>query len=175
MLTIEPLTAGADALDAAKTYARIDTDTDDATIAALTGAAMAQAEAYIGELTIERGCQEVLDAGCVWTKFGARPVASITEVRRASDNALLAPTEYETDIATDGSGRVRLTGSSPQRVRVAYRAGRFASWGTVAEPVRLGIVRLAAHWLSGRDLAEAEALPRFVTDHWRTARRLVLS
>lgn len=175
MLTIEPLAAGADALDAAKTYARIDTDTDDPTIAALTGAAMAQAEAYIGELTIERGCQEVLDAGTTWMHFGARPVASIAEVRRASDNVLLAPTEYEADIATDGTGRVRLTGSTPQRVRVSYRAGRFASWSAIAEPVRLGIVRLAAHWLTGRDVAEAEALPRFVTDHWRAARRMVLS
>lgn len=175
MLTPEPLAAGADALDAAKTYLRIDGDADDATIAALAGAAMAQAEAYIGELLIERGCVETLDAGAMWTGVGARPVASIVEVRRASDNALLVPTEYAVDITTGGIGRLRLTGTTPQRVRITYRAGRFAGWGSVAEPIRLGIVRLVAFWHTGRDSGETDALPRFITDHWRAARRMGLS
>ncbi len=175
MLRPEPYAAGADALDAAKTYLRVDTDTDDATIAALTGAALAQAESYVGELLIERNCAETLDASARWARLGAVPVASITDVRRASDNALLAAIDYEIDIASDGTGKVRLLTTTPQRVRIAYRAGRFANWGAIAEPVRLGIVRLVAHWYAGRDATEAEALPRFVAEHWRAARRLVLA
>jgi uncharacterized phiE125 gp8 family phage protein len=80
---------------------------------------------------------------------------------------------YAVDIDAAGDGWVRVTGpGGAKRVRVAYRAGLAAEENGVPEPLRQGIVRLAAHLYGARD--QAAAPPAAVTALWRPWRRMRL-
>jgi hypothetical protein len=60
-----------------------------------------------------------------------------------------------------GEGWIRVTAAGEAtRVRVTYRAGLAAEWSAAPEALRLGIVRLAAHFYTHRDAAEGGAPPR---------------
>jgi uncharacterized phiE125 gp8 family phage protein len=65
-----------------------------------------------------------------------------------------------------------VTGAIEQaRVLVRYRAGLAADWNGVPEPLRQGIVRLAAHLYGARGGTEGPA-PASVAALWRPFRRL---
>ena len=182
MLTSDPLVASAESVDAAKTYLRLDGDEDDAVIASLVVSATAQAESFTNSVQVARIFAETVEGGGTWTNLSAWPVVAVTSVATL-DGVPLVIGSYETDIRTDGVGRVRLTGLvtgagagvGAQRVRVSYQAGRAASWTAIAEPVRHGIVRLVAHHYETRDRSDGGGLPAAVAVLWRGARRMVLS
>ncbi len=174
MLTADPLVLGNDAVDAMKTYLRIDGSADDATLLALSQAAVTRCEAFVGDLMIERGVVETVSTGCGWTVLGATPVRSITRVATASDDVALASTSYAVDLGTDGRGKVRLASTLPQNIRVNYRAGRVAAFSALPEPLRTGIVRLVAHDFTFRDRSDDPGPPAAVLALWRGARRMRL-
>ena len=173
MLTSDPIVASAEALDAAKTYLRVEHDDDDVAIASFVVAAIMQCEAFIGEAVLERSFVERIEGGTGWCGLSARPVAAITTVADEG-GAVLPVGSYQVDIDTDGVGKVRLT-TGAKRLKVTYRAGRAASWAGIAEPVRLGIVRQAAHHYGGRDRTGDAGPPAAVTGLWRGARRVRLT
>lgn len=174
MLEHSAVPLSADAVDAAKDYLRLDGGADDGVIASLIVSAMAQAEAFARSVLIERDFAETLAGSGAWSSLAAWPVVSVTGVS-GTGGVPLAVGSYEADIGVDGTGRVRLTGTPPQRVRVTYRAGRVTGWTAIAEPVRQGIVRLVAHHFEARDRGDDGGLPDAVAALWRGARRLVLS
>jgi uncharacterized phiE125 gp8 family phage protein len=57
---------------------------------------------------------------------------------------------------------------------VHYRAGLAAGWNGVAEPLRQGVVRMAAHLYAHRDAADGRGPPAAVTALWLPYRRLRL-
>jgi uncharacterized phiE125 gp8 family phage protein len=59
-------------------------------------------------------------------------------------------------------------------MRVGYSAGIAEEWSGVPEPLRQGIVRLAAHLYTHRDSADDAGPPAVVTALWRPYRRMRL-
>lgn len=173
MLTVDPIVPGATALGAFKTYLRVDTTDEDATLAVLLVAAIASAEGYLGATLIERGVVEVRDVGAEWAVLSAFPTVSITGVADSGGGALPV-SGYAIDLDDRGRGRVRLTTLTRQRLRLNYRAGRSPDWATIDEPVRHGIVRLAAYAYAVRDRSDDPGLPPGVLALWRGSRRLAL-
>lgn len=173
MVIPDPVAAPAESVDAAKVFLRLETDADDAALAAFAEAAIAQCESFLGEALFDRSFTETIEARGSWTGLTPRPVTAITAMTTPGGTALL-PTAYETDIDPQGVGRVRLAGTVPKRVRVSLQAGRAVDWNGLPEPIRQGIVRLIAwHW-AARDGGAAE-VPRAVEALWRGARRMRLS
>lgn len=174
MLTSYPIVASTESVDAAKVFLRLDGDADDGVIAALIVAAMAQCDAFTATVQVDRAFAETLMGGAAWSCLTAWPVVAIVSVT-TPDTIPLAVGSYETDIGPDGKGRVRLTGVPPQPVKVGYRAGLASGWTAIAEPVRHGIVRLAAHHYATRDRDNESGVPEAVTALWHSARRMRLS
>ena len=174
MLTADPLVLGNDAIDAMKTYLRIDGSADDATLLVLSEAAVARCEAFVGDLLIERDVSETLDVGCGWGVLGATPVKSITRVATALDDIALASTSYAVDLDSNGRGKLRVTAAMSQNLRVSYRAGRVSGYSALPEPLQTGIVRLVAHDFTFRDRSDDPGPPAAVLALWRGARRMRL-
>lgn len=161
-----------------KAYLRIATSEEDALLAGLVRSAADTCEAFLGRLLIQREVEEVLAPPRAWTRLGAAPVQAILGVSAlaADGTASALPAQaYATDIDAAAEGWVRLlTPIEAGRVRVRYVAGLAGDGNGVAEAIRHGLIRLAAHLYLSRDLAPAAAPPAAVTALWRPWRRLRL-
>ncbi len=167
------------ALAEVKAHLRIGAEGEDALLAALVRAAADLCEAFTGRALVERAVAEVLAASAAWARLGAAPVRAILAVEALDANgeaSALAPGAYALDIDAAGDGWVRLLAPiAGKRIRVSYRSGMAADPNGLPEALRHGIVRLAAHLYSHRDLAEGRGPPAAVTALWRPWRRLRLS
>jgi uncharacterized phiE125 gp8 family phage protein len=127
MLTTEPVALTIDAVDAAKTFLRLETDEEDASIGALLGAAIVHAEGYLGQLLIEREVVERLPVSSSWQRLAATPVRSVTDVvgiPAEGARFTLAAEYYRLDINQHHDGWIRIPHpGSAGRVDVTYRAG----------------------------------------------------
>jgi len=162
------------ALGEVKAFLRIATSDEDALIAGFVRSASAACEAFTGLALVEREVRETVVPGA-WRRLGVAPVRAIEDVAAvAADGSetALASDAYRIDIDAAGEGWVRAT-SEERRARVAYTAGLAADWNGVPEPLRQGIVRLAAHLYAVR--GETEAVPpASVAALWRPWRRVRL-
>lgn len=162
-----------------KGYLRLEGDVEDALLARLAAAALAHGEAFTGRLFIARGVTEIVPATGDWTRLGATPVTAITGVSGLAPLATavsLAPDAYALDIDASADGWVRANSVSPaSRLVVAYQAGLAADWPSLPEPLRQGVVRLAAHLFTNRDAAEEGPPPAAIAALWRPWRRMRLS
>lgn len=161
-----------------KAQLRIAVEEEDALLAAMLRASADLCEAFTGRALVERPVAELLAASTGWTRLGAAPVRSISGVETLGADGAAGALEsgaYAIDIDASGDGWVRLTARiEATRVRVSYRAGMAADPNGLPEALRHGIVRLAAHLYSHRDLAEGRGPPAAVTALWRPWRRLRL-
>lgn len=174
MLIAEAIVAGAEALAAVKAFLRIDGASEDAVLAALVATAIAQCEDYTGTTVIARGFVETVEATAWRHTLSATPVVAIIGVTDAG-GVELPVAAYEIDIDATGRGRLRLFAGTSFVVRIAYRAGVATGWTGIAEPLRHGIVRMAAHLHTLRDQADALGPPATAIALWRSARRMRLS
>jgi uncharacterized phiE125 gp8 family phage protein len=159
----------------AQAFARIETGEEEALLSGLIRSASALCEAFTGTVLMTRGFAEVLPAGGAWQRLLVTPVRAIESVERiAADGSTVAlmPREYEIDIDSRGDGWVRAPGEG--RVRVRGQAGMASDANGVPEPLRQGILRLAAHLHSNRDGTSGEP-PAAVTALWRPYRRMRLA
>jgi uncharacterized phiE125 gp8 family phage protein len=177
MIAGEPMAPGAAALGETKAYLRIGHGEEDAVLARLIASAAELCEQFTGQALLARGFAETIAASGAWTRLGRLPVRSIEQVETLSDGvaAALPVQDYALDVDAGGAGWVRLTGPlSAPRVRVSYSAGMAEDWDGLAEPLRQGIVRLAAHLYAHRDAADDAGPPAVVTALWRPYRRMRL-
>ena len=165
-----PLVVG---LAECKAALRLERDDEDAVLAGHIRTAMALCEAFIGQWLIEREGEQRLAGDLVWQRLQASPVQAITGVF-AGGTALA--TGWESDIAADGTGWLRLVGlpQNPQLLVVRFRAGLGQDWNSVPEPLRAGVVRLVSHLFSHRDAADGAPPPAAVAALWRPWRRMQL-
>lgn len=155
------------AVDEVKAQLRLETSAEDAVIAGFVRAATGLCEAFTGQWLIARDFEARVAGGAAWLRLEVAPVVMIAGVRDR-DGAALPGGSYEIDIDRHGAGWVRLlSGDATARFTVTGRAGLAADWNGVPEPVRAGIVRLAAHLFAVRDTPDAEVLPQGVTALWR--------
>ncbi|HZG08803.1 MAG TPA: hypothetical protein VEZ70_07485 [Allosphingosinicella sp.] len=181
MVTGEALDAGADALAEAKAYLRIVGADEDEMVARLLAAAAAQCEQFTGKALIARGFEEAIAASAAsaaWTRLKRAPVTAIVAVEGLRGDGLAAPLGvggYHIDIDARGDGWVRITeAGGARRVRIGYRAGLAESWVGLPEPLRHGVIRLAAHLYTHRGEAGGGAVPAAASALWRPWRRLGL-
>jgi uncharacterized phiE125 gp8 family phage protein len=178
MLTTDPVVLTVDAVDTAKTYLRLETDEEDASIGALVAAALVHAEGYLGQLLIERDVVERLSVSTAWQRLGATPVRSImsvTGIPAEGASFQLSPDSYKLDINRHHDGWIRIPHpGSAGRVDVAYRAGMVLGWPDLPEAISLAVLRIAAHLHAHRDGADDEGPPPAIRSLLRPWRRMRL-
>jgi uncharacterized phiE125 gp8 family phage protein len=166
-------------LEQLKDFLRIAGSDEDALLAGFVRSATELCEAFTSAALIEREVAETIRAQPAWTRLEQSPVRAILSVAAVAEDGAtetLAASDYALDIDASGDGWIRiLRGAASGRALVRYRAGRAADWNGVPEPLRHGIVRLAAHLYTHRDGADGGGPPAAVTALWLPYRRLRLS
>ncbi len=175
-MTVRQLEAGPLVVGLAECKAalRLERDDEDALLAGHIRTAMALCEAFIGQWLIAREAEQRLDADLAWQRLRAAPVQAINGLFVAGE---ALETGWEQEIASDGTGWVRLIGvpaGAAGGIAVRFRAGLAADWNDVPEPLRAGVVRLVSHLFSHRDAADAGPPPAAVAALWRPWRRMQL-
>lgn len=177
MVTSEPAALAPLALAEAKAFLHITRDDDDAVLIGHLRSAATLCEQFIGLALLIRPHRETLGVARDWQALGAAPVTAITGVQGiAADGATFAlPSDaYAIDLSPDGQGRVRvLHPGSASCIELRYLAGMAANWSALPEPLRQGIIRLAAHVHLARDNGDATP-PAMVSALWRPWRRVRL-
>ncbi|HZG46153.1 MAG TPA: hypothetical protein VEZ41_07775 [Allosphingosinicella sp.] len=160
-----------------KALLRIGSNGEDALIAGFLETALASCEAFTGRALIAREVREVVAASGAWVRLATAPVQAIAGVASVaadgSESAVAVPA-YAVDIDAAGEGWVRVAhGNGVKRAAVRFTAGMAADWDGVPEPLRQGVVRLAAHLYGAR--GEFAAMPpAAVSALWRPWRRVRL-
>lgn len=166
-------------LEEVKAYLRMVGSEEDALLAGLVRSATELCEAFTRLALIEREIEETLPARGAWTRLGEAPVRAILGVSAldaSAGSSALPGGDYAVDIDAAGEGWVRVMRSGGAgRVLVRYRAGKAADWNGVPEPLRQGVVRMAAHLYTHRDREDGGGPPAAVTALWLPYRRLRLS
>jgi uncharacterized phiE125 gp8 family phage protein len=174
--TADPIVAGSAALDEVKAFLRIESAVEDAELARLIASAIGHGEAFTGRTFLIRGIEETLPGRPEWQRLTATPVRAITGVAAVDMAGVATPMAtdaFAIDVDASGDGWVRVTDPAA-RMRAIYRAGVAADWGGLPEPLRQGVVRLAAHLFTYRDAADEGAPPAIVAALWRPWRRMRL-
>jgi uncharacterized phiE125 gp8 family phage protein len=179
MLTTDRIALTVDAVDAAKTYLRLESDEEDASIAALVAAALVHAEGYLGQLLVERNVIERMPVSSGWQRLTATPVrglSSVTGIPAEGATFLLAPETYKLDINRHHDGWIRLAQpGSAGRVDIAYRAGLVPGWPDLPEAISIAVLRIAAHLHAHRDAPDDAGAPPAVSLLLRPWRRMRLA
>lgn len=162
----------------AQAYVRIETGEEEAVLAGLVRTASAICEAFLNQVVISRDFAVDVPAGTAWERLPVSPVQSIASVEAVDSTGVangLSAGDYAMDIDADGNGWVRLHAAShARRLRVRGTAGMASGQNAVPEPIRQGVLRLAAHLFAARDGSDG-APPAAVTALWRPYRRMRLS
>jgi uncharacterized phiE125 gp8 family phage protein len=177
VIEADPMILPAEALAEAKSYLRVEGAREDALIGGAVLSAADLCERFTGEVLLRRAFRERLPASGAWTRLGRRPVLSISGIERLDPGgpSALPPSAFAVDIDASGAGWVRLVASDARQVRATYSCGLAAGWTDVPEPLRHGIIRLAAHLYTHRSGDDDRGPPAAVTALWRPYRRLRLA
>lgn len=161
-----PLCVGLSELQA---YARAETGEEEAVLAQLLRVASELCEAFLNQALLSRGFEVDVRSGEGWTLLPIQPVRSVAAIRRSAETTPLLSSSYRLDIDHDGRGY--LCGlPSGERFIVSGRAGMAIDANDVPEPIRQGILRLAAFLFAHRDAPDGD-LPHAVTALWRPYRK----
>lgn len=174
--TADPIVAGSAALDEVKAFLRIERDAEDEDLARLIASAIGHGEAFTARTFLIRGIDETVPGRREWQRLTATPVRAISGVAAvdaADVTTPLAADGFAIDIDASGDGWVRVA-HPVTRVQATYQAGVAADWAGLPEPLRQGVVRLAAHLFTHRDAVDEGAPPAIVAALWRPWRRMRL-
>lgn len=167
-----------------KAYLRIAIGDEDALLAGFLRSAAALCEQFVGQWLIAREAEEVIAVPdrtpMPWRRLGARPVGAILSVTGMPGEGAafaLAADAYAVDIDGNGDGWVKVGApGAATRIKVRYRAGLAEAMNGLPEPIRQGIVRLAAEHYARRDGNGGDGdPPAAVAALWRPYRRMRLS
>ena len=162
-----------------KAYLRIAGSEEDALIAGLVRSATQLCEAFTRTILVEHEVEEPIAARAAWTRLSLAPVRAITGVSALGvrgDESAIAAADYAMDIDARGDGWVRMlhAAAASGRVSVRYTARLATGWNGVPEPLRQGVVRMAAHFYAHRDAVDDSGPAAAVTALWLPYRRLRL-
>lgn len=178
MITSEPLVLAPGALAEVKAQLRISRDADDAVLTGHLRSAATLCEQFTGQSLLQRAHREMLPVAREWQTLGAAPVVAITGVSGLTADGsrfALSSDAYAIDLTAVGQGRVRvLRPGSASRIEVSFVAGVAAEWVDLPEPLRQGIVRLAAFVHLECDGTGTAAPPAVISALWRPWRMMRL-
>jgi uncharacterized phiE125 gp8 family phage protein len=145
-----------------KAYLRIESDLEDGLLVALLRAAVGQIEAWLGApLVVRELAQEGL-AHDGRLRLAHEPVEAVVGVARVAADGTrteLAAADWTVERLASGGAVVGLAAGGEPVVVVRYRAGLAGDWNGVPEPVRLAVLRVAAHAYANRDGESDAGLP----------------
>lgn len=160
-----------------KAFLRIEDAGEDALLAGLMRAATEAVEAWLGWRLIAR---EISERGCVKDgsmRLGATPVQSVSSVALVGHEGIeeiMPAGQWMLDVSRFGAATLSFTGvGEGAKVVARYLAGLADEWNGLPEPVRLGVLRAAAHFHTHRDGTDDVGLPPAVArlvSPWRVKR-----
>ena len=178
MLVREEAGAAGASLTELKDYLRIGGSGEDELLEGLLRSATALCEQFVGQWLIIGEARETVRADGGWQRLSATPVVAILGVDAVGADGeaeALAVDAYSVDIDASGDGWVRARPLSGERVlAVRYQAGMAEDADGLPEPIRQGIVRLAAEHFSARG-GDVATPPAVVSALWRPWRRMRLA
>lgn len=165
-------------LDELKAYLRIETAGEDGVLTGLLRSAAALCERFTGQWLVRRPARETVAGDGGWQRLSARPVVAIEGVEAVDADGVaeaLPVGAYAIDIDASGDGWVRSAHAADgRRLMVRYQAGLATALDGVPDPLRQGMVRLAAEHFIARG-TESAAPPAVVSALWRPYRRMRLA
>lgn len=189
---VSPAQLPPEALDALKQWLGITIATDDAQLSDLLATALDVCADFTGLLPLSCGVEETLPLPCEPLMCGeglavpqplrlsSQPVQQVTGVAALLPDGTRQPLDagaYEVRLEADGACHISFKANLGQtRAVVSLTAGLAADWDHLPQPLRHGVLRLAAHQYRQRETAGGDALPpASVTALWRPWRRLRLA
>ena len=159
MLSLDPLGLDSIMLDEARAYLRVEDGEDDPSLSSALLAAIGHAENFTRAIIIRRSAREIISASTGWQILQVAPVQSVsgvTGIPAKGASFALAPETWEAKIGSRGEAYVRILQSgSAGRAEIACLAGLAADWAGLPEALRLGLLRLTAHFHAHRDAPDA--------------------
>lgn len=171
MLAQEEAGAPGASLGELKDYLRITGSGEDELLEGLLRSATALCEQFVGQWLIAREARETVAADGEWHRLAARPVVEMLGAETL-DGEALADDGWSGDVDATGDGWVRAQRGG--LIALRYRAGLADDVDGLPEPIRQGIVRLAADHFAARG-GESAAPPAVVSALWRPWRRMRLA
>lgn len=177
MLSLDPLGLDSAMLDEARAFLRFDGPDEDPSLGAALLVAIAQAEHFTRTVLIRRPARETLCARSGWHRLHLAPVVSVTGVTGITLDGARAPLDpdaWQKEPGSQGEAYVRiLHGGTANQFEFACIAGLSESWAELPESLRLGLLRLTAHFHSHRDAPQDAGPPaavRALLMPWRRMR-----
>ena len=145
-----------------RAYLHMEEGEDDPSLPSILLAATGWCEQYLRQFLIRRRVRQILPASTRWQSFDAQPVMAVESVSVVEEDGtptILPPGDYEVRIRADGIAEMRLRRilAGQSRVEMACQAGIATGWAELPELLRLGIMRVAAHYFAHRDGADPGA------------------
>lgn len=157
MLSLEPLGLDSVMLDEARAYLRVDATGDDPSLTTAMLAAVGHAENFTRTTLLQRTVREMMSAGTGWQTLRAVPVQTVTSatgIPAEGPRFAMTADAWEAKISSRGDAYVRIFRPGiAGRVEVACVAGLVTEWADLPEVLRLGVLRLTAHYYAHRDAA----------------------
>lgn len=153
------------AIQELKGFLRIEDENEDALLFDMLRAATSTVEQWLGQLLLWRDLEEKAQARDGTVRLAWGPVVAIDGVQvDLPDGTTLLLDREEWDVVwlPGGGAWLRLSDRTCPHCLVRYRAGLAADWNGVPEPLRLAVIRCAAHFHATRDNPAAAALPAVV-------------
>jgi uncharacterized phiE125 gp8 family phage protein len=174
-----PADLGGEALDELKGWLGISRPHEDRLLIDLLGVSAGMCEAFTGQMPIEATVEETIPAGKGSRSLATRPVRALVAVEWVGADLVrtsLETGQYQFAVDAGGLGCITID-SVPQAVSVAvrFRAGIAADWRALPEPLRQGMIRLAAFHYHDRGTGRDAAPPASIAALWRPWRIMRLA
>jgi uncharacterized phiE125 gp8 family phage protein len=175
---IEPAVLAPTALIEAKALLRLETVDEEALLAAQLRTALELAEDFTGTVWLAATYREkrAVRREIILHK---RPFQQLTGLRLLYANGsdvVLDPTKQTTQVSDYGEAMLTMGSSllDGRDVVLTYKAGAYSDWSYLPEPLRMGVLRMAAHLFTWRDDAMSVGVPGAVAALWRPYKQLKL-
>lgn len=179
MLSLDPLGLDSAMLDEARAYLRVEAAEDDASLSAALLAAIGHAENFTRAVLVRRTAREIISASSGWQILQIAPVQSVISVIGIPTEGAIfayAAGAWEAKIGSRGEAYLRVTQpGSAGRAEIACDAGLAADWAALPEALRIGLLRLTAHFYAHRDAPDVGGPPAAALALLLPWRRLRLS
>ncbi|NJC06935.1 putative phiE125 gp8 family phage protein [Sphingomonas kaistensis] len=168
-MIVEAKTALCVSLSEVQAYARVETGEEEALLAGLLRTASEMCETFLNQALIVRSFEARVRGNEGWTLLPVQPVRSVASIRRLNEVEVLPAASYRCDVDYEGRGHVAGL-QSGETFLVSGTVGMATEGNDVPEPIRQGILRLAATMFANRDGPVGD-LPKAVTALWRPYRK----
>jgi uncharacterized phiE125 gp8 family phage protein len=179
MLSLDPLSLDSAMLDEARAYLRVETVEEDPSLSSALLAAIGHAENFTRAVLVRRTAREMISASSGWQILQVAPVqsvVSVTGIPAEGATFMLAADAWEVKIGSRGEAYVRIMQpGSAGRAEITCIAGLAADCAALPEGLRLGLLRLTAHFHAHRDAPDAGGPPAAALALLLPWRRLRLS